>query len=427
VDIAREEQLSTSKIECDRAATAAQDTVAYDRLATVGPQPSRMTDKSLHVLQVTGAMNRGGAEVMLMDILRHLSPAVRCDLLINVKKDNPQPHGDFDEEIKRLGARLFYIGTQWELGIARYIARFREIIREIGTPDVVHIHLNAKCGVIALAARMCGVKKIIAHSHAALKFRGPLYRRLPNIFELTFQKMLIAACATDFWGCSSAANASLFYRRFLHRGQTMVINNAVDVQAFQSVRQATIRAVRASYGAKEGALVLGNVGRVVRHKKVDFPIDVLKILHERGVDAVFAFAGRPDDESYMREIQEKIRNHHLEGRAIHLGDRGDVPAVMSAFDVFVGPAVNEGFGLVAAEAQAAGVPCVLSTGFPPSVDMGLGLVTFVHAYDPARWADAIVACRTRRCSDRELIRQRIADRGFDVVENTRRIEQLYRS
>lgn len=400
--------------------------MVHDRLSE-GLESYRAADRPLHVLQVTGAMNRGGAEVMLMDILRHLSPAVRCDLLINVKKDNPQPQGDFDEEILRLGARLRYIGTQWELGIPRYIARFREVMREIGRPDVVHIHLNAKCGVIALAARVCGVKKIIAHSHAALKFRGPLHRRLPNILELKFQKMLIMACATDFWGCSPAANASLFCRCFVRRDRTVVINNAVDVRAFQSVPPGRTREVRASYGAREGTLILGNVGRVVRHKKVDFLIDVLKVLHERGVDTVFVFAGRPDDESYMREIQEKVRSHHLEGRVVHLGDRGDVPAVMSAFDVFVGPALNEGFGLVAAEAQAAGLPCILSAGFPPNVDMGLGLVTFVDDYDPAKWADAILAARGRRCSDGGLIHRRIAEHGFDAAENTRRIERLYRS
>jgi glycosyltransferase EpsF len=386
-----------------------------------------MMGKTLHVLQVTGAMNRGGAEVMLMDILRHLSPEVRCDLLINVKKDDPRPRGDFDEEITRLGARLTYIGTHWELGIPRYIARFRQIIQEIGKPDVVHIHLNAKCGVIALAARLCGVKKIIAHSHAALKFRGPLRRRLPSILELKLQKVLIAACATDFWGCSPAANASLFYRRFIRKGQPVVINNAVDVQAFQGVPPSRAQESRASYGAGASTLVLGNVGRVVRHKKVDFAVDILKVLKTRGVDAILAFAGRKDDEAYMDEIQQKVQSHHLEGRVVHLGDRGDVPAVMSAFDVFVGPAVNEGFGLVAAEAQAAGVPCVLSSGFPRSVDMDLGLVTFVDAYDPVTWAEAILAARGRRCSDGELIHRRIAEHGFDAVENTRRIERLYRS
>jgi glycosyltransferase EpsF len=95
-------------------------------------------------------------------------------------------------------------------------------------------------------------------------------------------------------------------------------------------------------------------------------------------------------------------------------------------DVFVGPAVNEGFGLVAAEAQAAGIPCVLSRGFPPTVDMRLNLVTYLDDYQPEKWADAILQAKGSTCTDKEMIYTRIAGRGFDAAGNTRRIEQLYR-
>ena len=386
-----------------------------------------VSTKRLHVLQVTGAMNRGGAEVMLMDIYRHLSSDSRFDFLINVKGGSPRPQGDFDDEIVRLGGRLRYIRTQWDLGIIRYILHFRKIIQDIGRPDVVHIHLNAKCGVIALAARVCGIRKVIAHSHAALKFRGPLLKVLPSLVELKLQKMLIALFATDYWGCSEAANRSLFYGRLLNKPRPVVISNAVNVEAFQSVPESRTREIRSTYKLTPATVVLGNVGRVVRHKKVDFVVDVIRILKERKLDVVFAFAGREDDAGYMNEIMHKATEYRVGDRVLHLGDRGDVPAVMSAFDVFVGPAVNEGFGLVAAEAQAAGVPCVLSTGFPRSVDMGLNLVTYVDGYEPERWADAILKARGRRCSDKNAIRRQIVERGFDAATNAKRIEQLYRA
>ena len=382
-----------------------------------------MSDKPLHVLQVTGAMNRGGAEVMLMDIYRNISPEVHFDFLINVNRNNPKPQGDFDDEIVRRGGRLFYIGTQWELGPIRYIREFSKIIQATGKPDVVHIHLNAKCGVIAMAARLCGIKKVIAHSHAALKFRGSFLRVLPSIVELKLQRLLIALFATDFWGCSAAANASLFYRK----GQAVILNNAVDVATFQSVPEDKTRELLQSFGAKEGTLVLGNVGRVVRHKKVDFIIDVLKVLHERAVDFLFVFAGRADEQAYLQEIMQKAKDCGVEGKVLYLGDRDDVPALMSTLDLFVGPAINEGFGLVAAEAQAAGVPCVLSTGFPQSVDMGLNLVTFLDNYQPGKWADAILHASGNHCYNKEMIYQHIAERGFDAAGNTRRIEQLYRA
>jgi glycosyltransferase EpsF len=385
-----------------------------------------MSEKKLHVLQVTGTMNRGGAEVMLMDIYRNISPDVHFDFLINVKGNNTKPQGDFDDEIVRRGGRLFYIGTQWELGPVRYIREFKRIIRETGKPDVVHIHLNAKCGVIAMAARLSGIKKVIAHSHAALKFRGPLVEIFARSIELKLQRLLISLFATDYWGCSEAANASLFYRRLL-KGKAVVLNNAVDVSTFQRIPENKTRELLSAFGAGDETLVLGNVGRVVRHKKVDFIIDVLKVLHERSIDFLFVFAGRTDDQAYLDEIMQKAKDFGVAGRVLYLGDRDDVPALMSTLDLFVGPALNEGFGLVVAEAQAAGVPCVISKGFPQSVDMGLNLVTYLDNYHPESWADAILQAKGSNCSDKEKICQHIAERGFDAAGTTRRIAQLYRS
>lgn len=379
----------------------------------------------LHVLQITGAMNRGGAEVMLMDIYRNISSATRFDFLINVKRNDHRPQGAFDEEILKRGGRLFYIGTQWELGVVKYIYDLKKLFRRIGTPDVVHIHMNAKCGVIAMAAKLCGVKKIIAHSHAALKFKGPLPKILPSILELKLQRLLISLFATDFWGCSREANESLYYRRLIDQGRTLVIKNAVDVEAFGNVTEEKVRELRNLYSVEKDALIIGNVGRVVRHKKVDFVLDILKILHERNIDFLFVFAGRDDDKAYLEEIRTKMKQHSIEDKILYLGDRGDIQNLMSTFDVFVGPAVNEGFGLVAAEAQAAGLPCVLSTGFPPDVDMKLNLVTYLDAYQPRLWADAVLNARGKKCSDRARIQTEFAERGFDAGANARRVEELY--
>ena len=385
-----------------------------------------MSERRLHVLQVTGTMNRGGAEVMLMDIFRNTGSEIRFDFLVQTKKKGLGATGDFDDEIRALGGRFFYIESQWDIGLIRYVRRFKKIIHEIGTPDVVHIHLNAKCGVIALAAKMCGIKKIIAHSHAALNFTGPLLRVMPSKVELAIQRILIGWCATDYWGCSSAANRSLFNRRAFASKPPFILSNAVDVRKFQAVDPKSRESLRRNWGAGERTLILGNVGRVVRHKKVDFIVEVLSVIKKKTPDVLMVFAGREDDEEFMAEIFRKAAEHSVKDAILHLGDRDDIPEIMSAMDVFVGPALNEGFGLVAAEAQAAGVPCVLSNGFPELVDMDLNLVSFVSEYDAASWAAAIIGIKDKRCRDAELISKRIAERGFDAVENTRRVERLYR-
>ena len=109
-----------------------------------------MSKKKLHVLQVTGAMNRGGAEVMLMDIYRNISLDFHFDFLVNYKLKSGVVKGDFDDEILEKGANIKHIGTQWDLGPINYIKEFKKIIKEIGKPDVIHIHLNSRAGIISL-------------------------------------------------------------------------------------------------------------------------------------------------------------------------------------------------------------------------------------------------------------------------------------
>ncbi|MFM7141112.1 MAG: hypothetical protein ACKO2K_04250, partial [Alphaproteobacteria bacterium] len=84
----------------------------------------------------------------------------------------------------------------------------------------------------------------------------------------------------------------------------------------------------------------------------------------------------------------------------------------------------EGLGMAAVEAQAVGVPCIVSTAVPSEADMGLGL--FVHARLEARtWMSEIDRVRRRRLHDPDLIATSIRDRGYDARKNAREVTALY--
>lgn len=385
-----------------------------------------MNKKIIKVLQVTGAMNRGGAEVMLMDIYRNISRDVHFDFLVNYKLKEGILKGDFDDEIIEKGATIKHIATQWDLGPYNYLKAFKRIIKDLGKPDIVHIHLNAKSGIIALAANKSGIKKIIAHSHANLKFRGSLQSMLFSKIELHFQKFLISRYATNFWGCSQEANNSLFYKNLQTKEKYAIINNAVDVKSFHSISQSVLNNIKETYLINKDTIVIGNIGRIVRHKNVLFIIEILKELKRKKIDFKFVFAGKPDDELYLNEIFDKTKEFNIEQNIKYLGSRDDVAAIVNTFDVFIGPALKEGFGLVAVEAQAAGVPCVLYKGFPKSVDMNLNLATFMDTFDTMEWVDEILKMKDKKVEDKDFIHHQISSLGFDTVENTLKIEKLYR-
>jgi glycosyltransferase EpsF len=97
---------------------------------------------------------------------------------------------------------------------------------------------------------------------------------------------------------------------------------------------------------------------------------------------------------------------------------------MNAMDIFVGPALQEGFGLVAVEAQAASTPCILYKGFPETVDMRLGLVTFMDSFDIQNWVNAIREIKLKNI-DKDLVKNKIQTLGFDSRMNAKEISNLY--
>lgn len=386
---------------------------------------SKMNKKTLKVLHVTGAMNRGGAEVMLMDIYRHISNNVHFDFLVNYKINTGIQKGEFDDEIIEKGGEIKYIGAQWDIGPFKYIKAFKKIVNELGMPDVVHIHLNAKSGVIALAAKRAGIKKIIVHSHGDLVFKGSFIKNLFGVVELKVQKVLIAFFATDFWGCSPLAIKSLFYKKKIERGHTVIINNATNVDEYLKITESETLALKKKLNIDTTKIVIGAVGRLVRRKNIGFVIDVLAELNKRNIDFVFVNVGKVDDENYFKEINLKISKHQLSNKIINLGLRDDIPLVMSTFDVFVSPAYNEAFGMVAAEAQAAGLPCVLSTEFPSTIDMNLNLVSFISKFDSNLWSDKILEVNNNKCYDKKRIKEEFINLNFDISDNVKSLEKLY--
>lgn len=376
----------------------------------------------MKILHVTGALNMGGAEVMLMDFLRFKSDDVHLDFVINHHVKLGIPKGDFDEEIKSKGSELYYIPTQWEIGPLEYAKQFKAICKR-ALPDIVHIHLNAKSGIIAWAARKAGINHVIIHSHADLKIRGHWLKVFLSNLELKFQKFLIARYGTHFWGCSIEANKSLFYERLLDDKKSAVINNAIDAEKFIYRSDSKVNLLKESYGFDEDTLVLGNVGRVVRHKNITFVLDLLATLKAEGKKAGFVFAGRDSDQEYMAEFWQEAENLGIKESIVHLGVREDIEIVMSAFDVFVGPALQEGFGLVAVEAQAAGIPTILYQGFPKSVDVGLGLVHFLTDFDTSNWVNKILS-PTRIVVQKDRLKA-IQELGLDANQNTKQVEEMY--
>ena len=125
----------------------------------------------------------------------------------------------------------------------------------------------------------------------------------------------------------------------------------------------------------------------------------------------------------MEEIREKVKNLGLCDKVIFTGIRTDVSDLMQAMDVFVLPSLYEGLPVTMVEAQAAGLPCIISDKVPPECILTEGLVDIMTlSASPEAWAEKILAKRAIPRTDR---RAEIAAHGFDITTETVKLQEFY--
>jgi glycosyltransferase involved in cell wall biosynthesis len=141
-------------------------------------------------------------------------------------------------------------------------------------------------------------------------------------------------------------------------------------------------------GIPPDAFAIGHVGRFSQQKNHAFVIDVFSELIKLEPKAFLLLTG---DGELRREIEKKVLEVGLSQRVLFLGSRPDVPHLMQGImDVFLLPSFYEGLPLVLIEAQAAGLPSVVSDVIPEEAAIVKPLVRRVSLSEPAvEWAKAI--------------------------------------
>lgn len=178
-------------------------------------------------------------------------------------------------------------------------------------------------------------------------------------------KPLIKRYATDLFACGEEAGRWMF-----GTDDFKVIRNCIDVDAYAFDRVVREDA-RRELGISADAPVVGHVGRFDAVKNHSFLLDVFAELLKEMPNAVLLLAG---DGSLRPEMEDKARKLGIGGSVKFLGIRSDVPRLMQAMDCFVMPSLYEGLPMVLVEAQATGLPCLISDGIPRDCDIANGSV-----------------------------------------------------
>lgn len=364
------------------------------------------------ILHVFGTMNCGGAETMLMNIYRNIDrDKLQFSFLVHATDQ-----GYYDDEIRRLGGKIFYIKSQGNQGLLRYVFSLKNYLKQNGPFDIVHSHMDWQGGAIALACHLSGIEKIIVHAHTYASFKPSFALR--QVIKL--QRYWINKYASDFWTCSKEAGDYLF-----NTGKDLkVIPNAVNLEPYLYPEIQVVKDIKLKYNISQDTLVIGHIGSFSQNKNQKFLVEIAKELSKQNKDFRLLLVGN-DRNGYSKEVKELAYKYDLQQNVYFLGLRDDIYNIVEIFDVFCFPSGFEGLGMVAIEAQAGGVPCIVSTGVPKSIDMGLELVKHLTVENVYSWIDAIFEKRDSKINDKKLITEKIRRKGFNVIDSAKLVEKMY--
>lgn len=354
----------------------------------------------LHILQ---RMEAGGTQALLMNIYRNIDRnKVQFDFLVEY------PNKQFyDEEILKLGGRIYYSNVRNDFNILKFIKKLKKIIKEKDY-KIVHVHTYS-IGYFSLkAAKKCRVPVRIAHSHNNETVHD--FKYLPKLF---LQK-IYTIYANYLFACSEEAGRYLFENK-----DFKVLNNAIDSKKF--IYNEDIRKEMRKKLGLEDSFVVGHVGRFHPQKNHKFLINIFSKIKERKNNAKLLLIGRGELEN---AIKKQVKELNLQDDVIFLGNRKDINDLYQCMDVFLFPSLFEGLGIVAIEAQASGTPIVCSNMLPKETEVSDIYIKLDLKRPIEEWAEKVIDIANKNQVKRNL-RQNIIESGFDLSSTVKMLQNFY--
>lgn len=318
--------------------------------------------------------------------------------------------------------RLHPLHTPFNLArMALGAVALRRAVQRFGA-DLVHANTPRAGLAGVLATRPGGPPLVVrAHEHLPLNAVG---RSVRLALRLSANAILTVSKETA--------------RRLNHgleRPVAIPVYNSFDRRRFDPDRVEPA-GVREQLDISPDALLLGQVGQITPWKAQDTSIRVLGLLRQDGVDAHLLIAGsvafsgkgvRYDNQAYLEGLHRLIGDLGLRDRVHFLGQRSDVPGILSELDLSLLPSWDEPFANVMLESMAMRTPLLVSSrgGGPELVeDQISGRV--LEPRRPELWAKAV----RELLEDREALglmgeRARQATEKFDDQTHAREMLNLY--
>lgn len=383
------------------------------------------------VLHVVDTLGMGGAETWLMELLRYWAPDETAPQMDFVATSGLP--GIFDEEATTLGARIFYL-RYGRRDLAAFTRALRHILKE-GNYSAIHDHQDYASGWHFLLCQGGLPPVRVTHVHSPWIHISANYAvSLPRKLTTAAGAKLVRRLATHVCGTSAEVlRVYGFEPGQPGRPAVSVVHCGIDVEKFSGPRDDDRRSVLSEFGWPDDTRLVLFAGRLDRalefhhpqnHKNSWLALHIVRAALEKDPSLRLLMAGAGD------ESREKINGHiadwGLQDRLRLIGVRQDMPRLMRAADVLLFPSHQEGLGMVAVEAQAAGLPVLASTAVPrecvvlPEIYTAVGLEAPVET-----WSAELLRILAARRPDSAACAAAVRASPFSIANSARALTRIY--
>ena len=389
----------------------------------------------LRVLHVMGSMGIGGAEQWLIALLRHFRDTrhlrtfdVKTDILLTTGEAGP-----LDAAARDLGARLHFMKYSGR-DLPAFTSAFRNLLRNERFHALHHhqdhsagTHFMLGAGVLPAVRAVSYHNPLVSRAAASASMTQGLVARMGAGVVRRWATHILGTSSDTLveYGVDQASLPSRIESRALHCG--------FDVSRFRLSRELARNAILAGQGWANSTKLLLFVGRLYSHaqhnqKNPAFALEVAAACMRLDRDVRMLFVGGAADPVGRSEMEKSIADLGLTDRFALLGQRSDIPDLMHASDLLLFPSFSEGLGMVAVEAQAAGLPVLASSTIPREVSVVSGMVRFLALQQGAEaWADEALRILNAPKPDGDDCNDQVAQSPYAIANSADDLLQVYLS
>lgn len=364
--------------------------------------------KPIHILHVLGGLDAGGAESFVMNLYRSVDRTqVQFDFIKHVSQK-----GMFEDEILSLGGKIFTCPRYTGKNHFTYCKWWNDFFLNHPEYKIIHGHVRSTSAIYLSIAKKHGLTTI-AHSHSTSNGKG-LLGLVKTIMQYPTRYI-----ADYLFSCSDLAGKWMYGEKATKQDNYQMIPNGIDIHRF-TYSEAKRKIVRQSLGILEDEFVIGHIGRFTKPKNHIFLLQTFSAYLKKHPHSRLLLVGDGTLLQPMKKIcgQMNIMNH-----VIFTGARSNTEDYYQIMDVFAFPSLWEGLPVSVVEAQASGLPCLISDNITRNVQL-TSLPKYLPVTDMTAWLNAFeIESQKKRTGCSEENQRKL--RAFDAKEVARKLSAFY--